>query len=201
MELDDATWPGDDNWPGDDAVDEPDPDWPGDWPEDDPPGGDREGPLWPVPPAPPRGWDSRPGRRGPRPLALALVAIVALLAGGAALAVTRGLAGQPPAAAPGSGTGGSATLPGSSGGGATGQAFVAGQVQKLSSTSITIGGGAQSMTAAVTSATKVTGKVTSIGAVKVGDDVSAQITVSSSGQATVTAIQDPAQAPSSGSLP
>jgi hypothetical protein len=57
------------------------------------------------------------------------------------------------------------------------------------------------VTAAITSSTKVTGKVTSMGGVKVGDQVSAQITKSNGGQPTATAIQDPAQAPSGGGLP
>ncbi len=43
----------------------------------------------------------------------------------------------------------------------------------------------------------MTGKVTSIGSVKVGDLVSAQIT-DRGGKATATAIQDPAHLPSSG---
>lgn len=148
------------------------------------------------------------GGRGLRPLALVTVAVVALAAGaGLALAITRGPGNSPsPSTAPGSqpslaapgGNSGGGPVPG----GAVGQAFVAGPVQKVSSTSITIGGPGRSMTAAITSATRVTGKVTSIGAVRAGDDVSAQITVSSSGQATVTAIQDPAQPPSpGGSLP
>jgi hypothetical protein len=34
MELDGAAWPGEDDWPGDEEADEPDPDWPGDWPGD-----------------------------------------------------------------------------------------------------------------------------------------------------------------------
>jgi hypothetical protein len=67
----------------------------------------------------------------------------------------------------------------------------------VGSTSITIAGGAHTVTAAVTSSTRVTGKVTSIAAVKVGDLVSAQIS-ESNGKATATAIQDPARLPSSG---
>jgi hypothetical protein len=224
-QLEDARWPGDDGWPDDaaeepdpgwpddDEADEPDPDWPDDWPEDDArDGGAGTGLPWPAAPAPP-GWGGRPERRGPRPLTLAVVAVVALLVGGVALAVTRELdrsaapgaapTSQPSFSSPG-GNSGSGTVPGGSGNGAvpggsgaTGEAFIAGPVQKVSSTSITIGAGEESMTAAVTSATKVTGKVTSIGAIKVGDDVSAQVAVNG-GRAAVSAIQDPAQAPSSG---
>jgi hypothetical protein len=221
MQLEDAKWPGDDGWP-DDAEDEQDPDWPDDaedeldpdWPDDWPDDG-RDDPPWRRA-APPTAYRRGGGleRRGLRPFALAAVAVVALAVGaGVALVMTRGIdnlashsagpSSQPSFAPSGGNSGG--TVPGGSGNGAvpggsgaTGQAFVAGPVQKVSSTSITIGGPGQSMTAAVTSATKVTGKVTSIGAIKVGDDVSAQIAISSSGQATVTAIQDPAQEPSSG---
>jgi hypothetical protein len=208
-ELDDATWPGGDDagWP-EDAAEEPDPDWPDDWPDDEPAMRPRPGAA-----PPPGAGGGGPGRGGLRPLALTIVAVAALVVGGAvALVVTRGLGstGSPtatpsssaPVTAPsgGNGAGGSGPF-GNSGSGATGQAFIEGPVEAVSSTSITIGGPGRSMTAAVTSATKITGKVTSIGAVKVGDEVSAQITVSGSGQATVTALQDPAQAPSSGTAP
>jgi hypothetical protein len=140
-----------------------------------------------------------------RPLALAIVAVVALGAGaGVALAITKGLDHSPsPSAAPGTQPSavapGGGTIPG--GGGAVGEMFVAGPVTAVSSTSITIGGPGHTVTAAITSATRITGKVTSIGGIKVGDQVSAQITESNGGQPTVTAIQDPAQAPSGGSVP
>jgi hypothetical protein len=198
-ELHDATSPTGDGWPDDhanapdpdwldDAENERDPDWPDDWP------------------------DGGPGRSGLRPLALAIVAVVALGAGaGVALAITKGLdhspspsaapSTQPSAVAPGSSGGGTApggTIPG---GGAVGEMFVAGPVTAVSSTSITIGGPGHTVTAAITSSTRITGKVTSIGGIKVGDQVSAQITESNGGQPTVTAIQDPAQAPSGGSVP
>jgi hypothetical protein len=225
-ELDDAKWPGDDGWPDDaadpdwpedetrkagprwpddEAEDERDPDWPDDWADD---GGDD--PPWrrPAPPAA-SGRDGGAGRPGLRPLALAIVAVVALAAGaGVALAIIKGLdRSSSPSAAPGSqpsavapGGSGGGTIPGG-GGGAVGEMFVAGPVTAISSTSITIGGPGHTVTAAITSATRITGKVTSIGAIKVGDQVSAQITQSNGGQPTVTAIQDPAQAPSGGSLP
>jgi hypothetical protein len=73
-------------------------------------------------------------------------------------------------------------------------------VVAVSSTSITIAGGNHTVTAAVTSATSVTGKVTRIGMVKIGDIVSAQIR-ESGGKATATAIQDPARQFSGGGLP
>jgi hypothetical protein len=210
-EPDEAKWPDPDDWPDDaadgpdpdwpdDAADEPDPDWPDDWPDEDPP--------WRrAAPAAAYGRDSGgggPGQRSPRPLALAAVALLALAVGaGVALAIGRGLdhssspsaapSSQPSFGAPG---GGGGTIPGG-GSGAVGEGFITGRVEAVSSTSITIGGPGQSMTAAITAATKITGNVTSIGGIKVGDQVSAQITASG-GQATATAIQDPAQAPTSG---
>jgi hypothetical protein len=93
------------------------------------------------------------------------------------------------------------TIPGGSGGPVE-QMFVTGRVTAVSAASVTIGGGpGRSVTAAIMSSTRITGSVTSIGAVKVGDEVSAQITQSNGGQPTVTAIQDPAQAQSGGGLP
>jgi hypothetical protein len=75
-----------------------------------------------------------------------------------------------------------------------------GKVAAVSSTSITIQGDSHTVTAAVTSSTSVTGKVSSIGSVRVGDVVSAQIT-ERGGKATATAIQDPARQLPSGGLP
>jgi hypothetical protein len=199
---DQATGP-DAGWPDDDAEDERDPDWPDDWP-----GGDDDPPWRRAAPPAAYGRDGGPGRSGLRLLALTIVAVVALGAGaGVALAITKGLdhspspsaapSTQPSAVAPGGSSGGG-TIPGGSG--AVGEMFVGGPVTAVSSTSITIGGPNHTVTAAITSATRITGKVTSIGGIKVGDQVSAQITESNGGQPTVTAIQDPAQAPS-GSVP
>jgi hypothetical protein len=216
-----AKWRGDDDWPEDaaderdpgwpdDPADERDPDWPDDWP-----GEGGEDPPWrrPAPPAAHGPGGGRPGRLNPRPLALAAVAVLALGVGaGVALAIGRNLdnSSSPAAApspqqsyaAPGGGTVPGGAVPGGAvpGGGSSGEAFIEGRVTAVSSTSITIGGAGQSMTAAITAATRVTGNVTGIGGIKVGDQVSAQITMSGS-QATVTAIQDPAQAPSGGGLP
>jgi hypothetical protein len=207
----DPGWPNDaadgpdPGWPNDDAEDERDPDWPDDWPDD---GG--EDPPWrrAAPPAA-HGRDGGPGRPRLRPLVLAIVTMVALGGGaGVALAITKGIdhstspsatpSTQPPALAPGGSSGGG-VIPG--GGGAVGQMFVAGPVTAVSSTSITIGGPDHTVTAAITSATRISGKVSSIGGIKVGDQVSAQITQSNGGRPTVTAIQYPAQAPSGGGLP
>ena len=195
-------------WPQD-ADDERDPDWPDDWPDEDP-ARPPAPPGWPAPPHPPG--PGRPGSaRGPRrPLVLAVVALAALAAGaGIALAASRGPAPSAASAAPsqapsfgGPGPGQRRRRPARQGGGGgpVSQLFVGGKVLKVSSTSISIGGTGRSVTAEVTSATKVTGRVSGIGGVKVGDQVTAQIT-QGSGQATVTAIQDPGQLPSSGGLP
>jgi hypothetical protein len=158
-----------------------------------------------MPPPPARGGDgSIPGRRV---LALVAVALVALAAGaGVALILMKGTSSppsSPPAAAPSFGAPGSngngGAFPGGGGSG-TVQMLVGGKVLAVSGTSITIGGRGHTVTAAVTSSTRVTGRVSSIGSVKVGDLVTAQIT-QSGGQATVTAIQDPGQLPSGPSLP
>ena len=189
--LEDARWPDDGQWPEDDSDD--------DWPDDEE-SGDETGLPWPGgPPGPPRAGAGRV-----RPLAVAAVAVVALAVGaGVAAVVARGPSSSPSATqAPGSsqptGIPGGNGTPG--GGGAFGQLLLGGKVVTVSTTSITIAGGTHAVTAAVTSSTRVTGRVTSIGAVKVGDFVSAQIS-ESNGKATATAIQDPARLPSSGGLP
>ena len=56
------------------------------------------------------------------------------------------------------------------------------------------------MTAAVSRSTRITGKVSGISGIKVGDQVSAQI-VHNDGAARATAIQDPAQPPAGGTAP
>jgi hypothetical protein len=72
---------------------------------------------------------------------------------------------------------------------------VGGPVTAVSATSITLGSGARVVTAAVTRATTITGKVTSIAGIKVGDVVSASIS-GANGKLTADSIQDPASLPS-----
>ena len=197
MGLEDARWPDDEDWPEDDSDDD---DWPGDEAVVAP------APLWP--PGPPGA--ARPGAGGPprqggiRPLAVAAVAVLALAAGGVVAAlVARGASSSSPATAEPPGSAQQGSVPGNGGfpgGGPVGELLLRGSVVAVSSTSITIAGGSHTVTAAVTSATSVTGRVTSIGSVKVGDVVSAQIR-ESGGKATATAIQDPARQLSSGGLP
>src|SRR5262245_47410600 len=186
--------PGGDEWP-DDL-------WPGD---DDPPGGGHPGGGWP---------EEGPPSRRLRPVLLLVIALLAAAAGAGIVlgveglagssGVTPGAAGQPssltPVAPGGNGQpGGGGALPGTGPGG-TGTLFVIGKVTAVSSTSITVGGPGHTVTAAVTGSTRVTGKVSGISGVKVGDQVSAQI-VQNGGAASVAAIQDPAQPPAGGTVP
>lgn len=190
--------------------------WPDDlWPDDDDDG--VRGDAWPAPSTPP----GRPGRSPSRgrlsAASLAVVAVAAVVIGaGIALAV-QVFSGSPAASAPSSGQSslapgqqpggniqpGQGGLPGQSGGFPGGQAgtahaFIVGTVVKVSATSITIGGPGHTITAAVTGSTRVSGKVTTIAGLKAGDQVSAQISESSSGKATVVVIQYPAQLPAGG---
>jgi hypothetical protein len=176
---------------------------PDDWPEDDWPEDDHEAGLpWPPPSG---GSGDRPRRR--RPLMLAVIAVAALVAGaGVTLAVSSELSPSSPAAAsrsqspvatgPG-GSDGSGQLPGGAlpGGTGTAQMFIAGRVQAISPTSITLGAPGRAVTAAITRATRVSGRATSVSQIKVGDNASAQITVRH-GKPVVTSIQDPARPPS-----
>jgi hypothetical protein len=170
------------------------------------------GHAWPAPGyppgppgAPPGGWH-RAARRG---WPLALTAVIAAAAGFGVVAVAVREAGGTPAtastapssSAPSSGTGNGAQPAPQGGGlqplppGATERLEIGGQVTAVSATSITLDGGGQAITATVTRATKITGKVTSIGGIKVGDLVSASLT-GANGKLTADSIQDPASLPS-----
>jgi len=195
-------------------------DWPDDlWPDDDDPSGggpDDGAPRGPraAPPMPP-GWpEDRPPARRLRPVLLLVIALLAAAAGAGIVLGVEGLSGSPgvtaaPAGQPSSLTpvapggngqpGGGGALPGTGSGG-TGTLFVIGQVTAVSGTSITVGGPGHTVTAAVTRSTRVTGKVSGISGIKVGDHVSAQI-VQNGGAARATAIQDPAQPLAGGTAP
>jgi len=125
----------------------------------------------------------------------AAVAVVAAAAG-----VVVGLSlirGTPSASAVGgaapSASAEAPSAPASAGAGGQLRILLTGRVLAMSRTSITIGGPGPSVTAAVTSATTVTGRVHGIGGVKAGDEVSAQLT-GTAAHLTATAIQDPASA-------
>ena len=173
---------------------------------------DAVAPWLPAGYAPPRNATRRRGRRA------AALAATALVAAAAGFAVVTAVLGDPTAsptaasaspAAPGATPGGSAPGGAVPGGGAGNQLqpgsgaiptpgpgqglrlAIGGKVAAVSATSITLGSPGRYVTAAVTRATRVTGKVTAISGVKVGDLVTAQIT-GTDGKLTATAIQDPA---------
>jgi hypothetical protein len=146
--------------------------------------------------APPRRW---PARRG---VPLVLTAVIAAVAGFLAVIAVRDLSARPAAAnsvAPAGGPAPSAGAPAPStvptpGRGQAVQLEMGGKVTAVSATSITVAGPGHQVTAAVTSATKVSGRVSGIGGVKTGDLVSVQVT-GIDGKLTATAIQDPASLP------
>lgn len=204
-------------------------DWPDDlWPADDDVAGHQGDPgagsgsgAGGTPPLPP-GWPAGGTRsRRLRPAVLAAVIVAGVAAGAAVTAAAvhtfsagvgpagrsspagpgqrGGLSLGPGGAVPGGGVpaGGPAAGPG---GGSGASMFVIGTVTAVSRTSITIGGPGHTVTAAVTGATRVTGKVTGAGGIKVGDQVSAQLT-QAAGRVTAVMIADPARAPGGGSVP
>ena len=199
-------WP-DDLWPADDEV-------PGQ--QGNPAAGSRtlaDGTHADGTPPLPRGWpgaDGPPRTRWLRPGVLATVIISGAVAGAVVAAAvlhdfsSPAASGQPPALSQqqpgGNGAPAGGTLPGGALGGPGSGMFVLGTVTAVSGSSITIGGPGHTITATVTSATRVTGKVTGLGGIKVGDHVSAQLT-QDGGRVTAVAIADPAQAPAGGSLP
>ena len=185
------------------------------WPAPGYPPGDPGYP--PGDPGYPPGGGHRGGGNGARRgWLLALTAVVAAAAGfGVVAAALHDATGNPAAAsatpsssapagsgaAPSSGAG-NGTQPAPQGGGlpslppgAMERLVIGGQVTAVSATSITLNGGGQEITAKVTRATRVTGKVSSISGVKVGDLVSASIS-GANGKLTVDSIQDPASLPS-----
>jgi hypothetical protein len=146
----------------------------------------------------------RPGgearRRGL--LIAAAIAVVAAATGfGVAAVATGGVPSSLAASATPSGTGNGTPLAPQPSGipslppGATVQLEIGGPVTRVSATSITVGSGDHVITAAVTRATTITGKITSIGGIKVGDLVSVAIT-GANGKLTADSIQDPASLPS-----
>jgi hypothetical protein len=146
--------------------------------------------------APPRRW---PALRG---VPLVLTAVIAAVAGFLAVIAVRDLSARPAAANSVAPAGGPAPSAGAPAPGTVptpgrGQAFqleMGGKVTAVSATSITVGGPSHQVTAAVTSATKVSGRVSGIGGVKRGDLVSVQVT-GTDGKLIATAIQDPASLP------
>lgn len=171
--------------------------------EDEEAGGQPDLP-WPAagPPPPPK----PPGQRTRKGMLLAVTALIAAAAGFLVVTAVHDVSANPASASgsptsspqgelPSEGTGGTGQPPiPSTGPGQTLRLEVGGKVTAVNPTSITLGAHGQSVTATVTKATAVTGKVASIGGIKVGDLVSAQIT-GTNGKLTATAIQDPASIP------
>jgi hypothetical protein len=186
----------DEDGPDEDGPDEDDLDdeWPGgDWP--------------PGSPGPPPETGKRWGHGGVPGFSVWMAAAVAVLAAAAGVAVglllINGIsaAGAAGAATPSTSASGSAgptgngtslpALPGAAGNGKL-QIILAGRVLAVSATSITIGGDGGPVTAAVTSATRVTGTAHGIAGVKAGDEVAARLS-GTPGHLIADAIQDPAQ--------
>jgi hypothetical protein len=118
---------------------------------------------------------------------------VASAAGGAMPSVPAPVS-APPSTGSGAGSQALPGLPGNAGGNGGEQLrmLLTGRVLAVSRTSVTIGGAGPSVTASVTSTTRLTGRVHTLSDVKVGDEVAAQITGTPSHLA-ITALQDPAQ--------
>jgi hypothetical protein len=192
-----------DSWPDDESPDDV-------WPVDERPGGAQPGEAQPGGPQPgeaqpggaqPGGAGDSRGHGGAPGFSVRVAAAVAVLAAAAGVAAGLFLVKGTPASMAGGATpsvsspAGSTGLPALPGLSANGngqlQMVLTGRVLAVSGTSITIGGDGPSVTAAVTGATTITGTVHGIGGVKVGNEVSAQIT-GTAGHLTATAIQDPA---------
>ena len=166
------------------------------------PAGDEEPAAeWPAGPEPPTAGKRR-GDRSTGGFSVRLAAAVAVVAAAAGVtaalfltkeAPTATAAAATPSASASAGSGaGLPALPGLSGrGDGQLQMMLIGKVLAVSGTSITIGGDGPSVTAAVTRSTEITGEVHGIGGVKVGTEISAQLT-GTARHLTATAIQDPA---------
>jgi hypothetical protein len=188
-EYPDSLWP--------DDKDDEDAAWPD---ETGQPGGDGGGEApgqpvpfsWPVPPAPFPAQRASARRRSL--ITLTATAVVAVgLGAGAVLVYRNAQADSMPSAAASHnaglrpGQGGSPAEPGS-----VTEMEMLGTVTAVGNGSVTIGAGpVQSVRAAVTSATRFTGTVRTLTAVRVGNVVEAQITVTN-GKARLVSLQDPA---------
>lgn len=185
-------------WPDDeDDDDDEDAAWPD---EAGQVSGDERGPApgqpvpfsWPVPPMPFLAQRARERRRSL--VALTATAVAAVGLGAGAVLVYRNAQADSTSSTAAShnasltpGHGGAPAGPGSEA-----EMEVLGKVTAVCNGSITIGGGpVQSVRAAVSSATRFTGTVRTLAAVRVGNVVQAQITVTN-GTAKLVSLQDPA---------
>ena len=158
----------------------------GPWPDDDqwrgrdrPERGAAHPSGWPPVPQPQAPGGAR-RRRGPRPLTMAVIAVLAALA--AAIVVVILL---PDSALP---------VHVSNGGGGN-HLFTRGTVTRISSSSVTLGAQGHSVTAAINSATQYTGTAKSVSAIKPGDTVTVLISGYGSADAVVQSISDPPEVP------
>jgi len=118
----------------------------------------------------------------------AIVAVTACIAGFAIALFLTGGTGIPTAAA----TSSPSPAARSDDGGGTLRITLIGKVLAVSRTSVTIGGDGPPVTGHLTGSTRVTGKITSVDGIKVGDQISAQLTGTAMTSLTFTSIQDPA---------
>jgi hypothetical protein len=147
---------------------------------------------WPVPPMPFPAQRARERRRSV--IALTATAVAAAGLGAGAVLVYRNAQADSTPSGPSSQN--ASLIPGHgvapAGPGSAAEMEVLGKVIAVGNGSITIGGGpVQSVRAAVTSATRFTGTVRTLAAVRVGNVVQAQITVTN-GTARLVSLQDPA---------
>jgi hypothetical protein len=154
---------------------------------------------WPPPPS----YVGPPPRRRSHTLTIAAVVIAAAVIGVVAAMLIVGTppgsptaATTPPGSAPtgapaqGGAPGGGLGIGGGGGGSGGEELFLGGRVTAISATSITLTGQDHTFSAAITSATKFTG-VSGPSGIKVGDEVTAQITDAGSAHPVATSIQDP----------
>jgi hypothetical protein len=167
-------------------------------------------PPWPEPP-PPGPWPPPPGGQdGPRRshiqpvtagvaavLAALVVAIVVLFAvtGHSAAPASAAGGGNAPAGGGAPVQGGGGGFYGGGGGGGGNHLVMGGQVTRVSSTSITLGGQGHTITAAITSATRYTGSVKSASGIKPGQSVMVVISGYGSAHPVAQSISDPPSAP------
>jgi hypothetical protein len=142
------------------------------------------------PPLPDYAGPPPPPRRS-HPLTIAAVVIAAAVIGvvAAVLIVGRPSGSPAPATNPATTPAGSAPTAAPSQGGGE-DLFLGGRVTAISASSITLTGQGQAFTAAITGSTTFTG-VRGPSGIKVGDEVTAQITGANSAHPVATSIQDP----------
>jgi hypothetical protein len=130
---------------------------------------------------------------------IGLILVLAFVPGSSSAAATSDPAVSSPAPTAtyagggGGGDGGTlAPLPPLTGNGGGLSLMLMGTVAKISDTSITLAGNGPSVTAAINGSIRMSGSVSGVSGIKVGDQVSVQLTGKSSSSLVATTIQDPA---------